>query len=91
MPEASGREIIMEKTPVYFNSPPLSIPEKIKNSVPNAKLILVVCDPVRRSLSDYIHEVIPKFSFLFLLERHLLKFKLCLSFCHAKQNDQILF
>nr|XP_039265692.1 heparan sulfate glucosamine 3-O-sulfotransferase 3B1-like [Styela clava] len=42
----------------YFDSPPESLPEIIKKDVPNAKLILVLCDPVKRSYSDFIHEKI---------------------------------
>ncbi|XP_077976439.1 heparan sulfate glucosamine 3-O-sulfotransferase 6-like [Styela clava] len=58
MPEVTDGELIMEKTPPYFNSPPESLPEIINKDVPNAKLILVLCDPVKRSYSDFIHEKI---------------------------------
>lgn len=58
MPSASKHELIMEKTPVYFTSPIIDLPARIKKDLPNAKLILVLCDPVKRSYSDYTHEVL---------------------------------
>ncbi|XP_077976109.1 heparan sulfate glucosamine 3-O-sulfotransferase 3B1-like isoform X2 [Styela clava] len=58
MPEVTDGELIMEKTPPYLNSPPESLPEIFNKDVPNAKLILVLCDPVKRSYSDFIHEKI---------------------------------
>ncbi|XP_076800796.1 heparan sulfate glucosamine 3-O-sulfotransferase 2-like [Clavelina lepadiformis] len=55
-PPTNRMELGMEKTPTYFNHPDLSIPLSIKNMVPMAKLLLIVCDPTMRSFSDYVHE-----------------------------------
>ena len=57
MPMAEDKTVSMEKTPSYFTSPPYDIPEMMKKGVPNAKLILLLCDPVKRVLSNFIHEV----------------------------------
>lgn len=56
MPKVADHELVMEKTPSYFDCPPITLPSRIHSDVPRAKLILVVCDPVKRSYSDYAHE-----------------------------------
>ncbi|XP_077976289.1 heparan sulfate glucosamine 3-O-sulfotransferase 6-like [Styela clava] len=56
MPEVAEHELIMEKTPAYFDCPPVTLPNRLYRDIPHAKLILVVCDPVKRSFSDYAHE-----------------------------------
>ena len=57
MPEVEENVMIMEKTPAYFSFPPSNIPQLIKNSVPDAKLLLILCDPAKRVISDYSQEV----------------------------------
>ena len=55
MPAVSSKDIkVIEKTPAYFVSP--SVPQRIIHTLPNkktVKLILIVRDPVTRSISDY--------------------------------------
>ncbi|XP_076799443.1 heparan sulfate glucosamine 3-O-sulfotransferase 2-like isoform X1 [Clavelina lepadiformis] len=55
-PPTNSMELGMEKTPIYFVHSDLDIPSAIKNMVPEAKLLLIVCDPTKRSFSDYTHE-----------------------------------
>nr|XP_039273196.1 heparan sulfate glucosamine 3-O-sulfotransferase 1-like [Styela clava] len=50
-------EISFEKTPAYFNWG-LETPKYIRELVPNAKLLLVLCDPTKRTYSDYFQEIL---------------------------------
>ena len=54
IPSSFPDEIAMDKSPRYFVTP--QAPERIFRMNPRAKLILSVCEPVRRTLSDYVHE-----------------------------------
>ena len=56
-PYVNDREKVIEKTPSYFMHPPSELPERIYNILPEAKLLLMVCDPTPRVFSDYIHQV----------------------------------
>ncbi|XP_076808767.1 heparan sulfate glucosamine 3-O-sulfotransferase 1-like [Clavelina lepadiformis] len=56
MPEVEEDIFIMEKTPAYFNFRSPSIPADMKKIVPDAKLLLVLCDPVERVLSDFYQQ-----------------------------------
>ncbi|XP_039269839.2 heparan sulfate glucosamine 3-O-sulfotransferase 1-like [Styela clava] len=56
LPKVSPHELLFEKTPAYFNWNS-SIPNLIKKDVPDAKIILVLCDPTARVFSDYEQEV----------------------------------
>ncbi|CAK8684515.1 unnamed protein product [Clavelina lepadiformis] len=56
LPEVEKNAFAMEKTPAYFNFRPSSIPANIKRMVPDAKLLLVLCNPVDRVLSDFYQE-----------------------------------
>ena len=56
VPEVEENAFTMEKTPAYFNFN-RAVPANIKNLVPDAKLLLLLCDPVDRVLSDFFHEV----------------------------------
>lgn len=63
MPEVAEYELVTEKTPAYFDgyrpgTPHLS--QIIKNVLPEAKIIAVICDPVNRTFSDFIQEVIQR-------------------------------
>ena len=53
MPTSEAHQITMEKTPAYFFTP--GVPERIKQMNESIKLILIVRDPVRRMISDYLH------------------------------------
>ncbi|CAK8684561.1 unnamed protein product [Clavelina lepadiformis] len=55
VPEVEENAFTMEKTPAYFNFN-RAVPANIKNLVPDAKLLLLLCDPVDRVLSDFFHE-----------------------------------
>nr|XP_039272389.1 heparan sulfate glucosamine 3-O-sulfotransferase 1-like [Styela clava] len=50
-------EISFEKTPAYFNWR-LTVPERLRELVPKAKLLLVLCDPTKRTYSDYFQETL---------------------------------
>ena len=50
----SPKDIIMEKSPPYFFEPKAA--KRIHEHIPYVKLILIVCDPVRRSMSDFLQE-----------------------------------
>ena len=53
MPKSTDSQIIYEKTPNYVYS--LSIGQKIKNLGPNVKVINIMCDPIKRIYSDFLH------------------------------------
>ncbi|XP_002741684.2 heparan sulfate glucosamine 3-O-sulfotransferase 1-like [Saccoglossus kowalevskii] len=54
MPYSSQDQITIEKTPTYFNFPD-DAPRRIREELsPETKIILVLCDPVRRAVSDYL-------------------------------------
>ncbi|CAH1788758.1 unnamed protein product [Owenia fusiformis] len=53
MPCSSPDQITIETTPSYFD---LTDPARIFTFNPNMKLIVCVCDPVDRTLSDFTHE-----------------------------------
>ncbi|XP_040578654.1 heparan sulfate glucosamine 3-O-sulfotransferase 1-like [Lepeophtheirus salmonis] len=51
MPILEENQIAMEKTPGYFHTP--HVPDRIKQTLPDAKFLLIVRDPVKRLVSDY--------------------------------------
>ena len=53
MPKSSKEEIVFEKSPNYFFS--RIVAESIKAFDENIKIINIVCDPVRRIYSDFLH------------------------------------
>ncbi|XP_070542570.1 heparan sulfate glucosamine 3-O-sulfotransferase 1-like [Ptychodera flava] len=56
MPFSTEIQITMETTPKYFVFPE-NVPERIHNEIsPKTKIILILCDPVGRAVSDYTHE-----------------------------------
>jgi len=69
MPEAESCALIMEKTPAYFSFPPTNIPFSIKEAVPKAKLLLVLCEPAKRAFSDFVHEVCAQFDSCAIMTR----------------------
>ena len=54
MPFSNEDQITLEKTPAYFADD--KSPERVYALNPNMKLIVVVCDPVRRAISSYVHQ-----------------------------------
>ncbi len=54
LPPTLPDEIAVEKSPRYFVEP--GVPERIHKMDPNVKLVLSVNEPVKRTLSDYVHE-----------------------------------
>nr|XP_039273194.1 heparan sulfate glucosamine 3-O-sulfotransferase 1-like isoform X5 [Styela clava] len=50
-------EISFEKTPAYFNWR-LTTPGYIRKLLPDVKLLLVLCDPTKRTYSDYFQEIL---------------------------------
>lgn len=57
MPEVEDIVMVGEKTPAYFSFPPFTIPLSMKKLIPNVKVIVVLCDPAKRVISDYAQEV----------------------------------
>ena len=53
MHEATQNEILFEKTPTYYKN--LKIPERILAMNPSVKILFIVCDNVRRTVSRYLH------------------------------------
>ena len=53
MPSVYNGTLVFEKTPDYIFYP--DIPERIHNYDKEAKVIAVLCDPVKRVLSDFLH------------------------------------
>ncbi len=51
MVAVTEEQLCAEKTPGYFHHP--EAPARARSQVPDAKLLLIVRDPVRRALSDY--------------------------------------
>lgn len=53
MPFVTKDEIVYEKTPDYMWDP--RVPGRIKKLNPNLKFVAVICDPVHRIFSHYLH------------------------------------
>ena len=45
--------MLFEKTPTYYKNP--KIPERIRQMNPDIKILFVVCDNIRRTISRYLH------------------------------------
>ena len=52
MPYSRADQLTIEKTPAYFHSP--SVPQRIHDMNSSIKLVLLVRDPVKRAVSDFI-------------------------------------
>ncbi|KAK0393344.1 hypothetical protein QR680_000161 [Steinernema hermaphroditum] len=68
MPFAEAQQLTVEKTPGYFTSE--LAPERVYKTNPNIKIILILRDPVVRTISDFTqvyytkkerHKTVPKF------------------------------
>ena len=46
-------QMLFEKTPTYYKNP--KIPERIRQMNPDIKILFVVCDNIRRTISRYLH------------------------------------
>ena len=57
MPLAEDIVLVAEKTPAYFNFRTPETPQLIRDKLPNAKCILILCNPTKRVISDFAHEV----------------------------------
>ena len=55
MPKAHEGDVIIEKSPDYLDN--LAVPERIYEMNSSIKLIVILCEPIRRALSDYAQEV----------------------------------
>ncbi|XP_076823307.1 heparan sulfate glucosamine 3-O-sulfotransferase 1-like isoform X1 [Clavelina lepadiformis] len=56
LPMAEEGAFVAEKSPAYFSFPPYFLPLAVRKVVPHTKLLLVLCDPVKRALSDFHQE-----------------------------------
>lgn len=61
MPWATEDHIVLESSPNYFTWPPFGMPKRIKNLLPNVKILLLLCDPVNRTFVDFNEEVLQEF------------------------------
>jgi len=55
LPNVADDEITFEKTPKYFVYPPAL--ERIAQTVPRVKFILMLCNPIDRAYSDFHHKL----------------------------------
>ncbi|XP_070569688.1 heparan sulfate glucosamine 3-O-sulfotransferase 1-like [Ptychodera flava] len=56
MPYTTAKQLVFEKTPKYFVFPH-DVPRKMYTDLsPTVKIVLILCDPVRRAVSDFLHE-----------------------------------
>ena len=46
-------QLLLEKTPAYFIAPGAA--RRIRDSVPDVKMLLIVREPVTRMISEYVH------------------------------------
>ena len=53
MPKSKSNQLTIEKTPRYFRT--AGVAERIKQMNDSIKLILIVRDPVKRMISEYLH------------------------------------
>ena len=53
MPVSRDDDIVIEKSPPYMGTQGAA--DRIKRDLPGAKFIWVICDPVRRAVSDWLH------------------------------------
>ncbi|XP_002738315.1 heparan sulfate glucosamine 3-O-sulfotransferase 1-like [Saccoglossus kowalevskii] len=49
-------QVVLEKTPQTFSFPE-DAPRKMAELNPQTKIIMILCDPVVRAISDYVHEL----------------------------------
>jgi hypothetical protein len=62
--EAAGKQAIGEKTPSYFwgekfpsSGDPINVPRRVHETLPHAKLIVVLRNPVTRAISQFNHSI----------------------------------
>ncbi|XP_072042126.1 heparan sulfate glucosamine 3-O-sulfotransferase 1-like [Amphiura filiformis] len=53
MPYSTETQVTIEKTPGYFVGH--AIPERINSFLPDTKIIIIMRDPVKRAISDFVH------------------------------------
>lgn len=71
MPFSSDNQITIEKTPAYFRHS--NTPKRVYAMNPKIKLVVIVCDPVRRAVSCYMQRKIGRYfpKLNLLLEKNL--------------------
>ncbi|VEL13800.1 unnamed protein product [Protopolystoma xenopodis] len=52
MPPARPDDLVVEKTPAYFHMP--NVPRRVRDILPDIRLILILRDPLERTISDYL-------------------------------------
>ena len=55
LPNVADDEITFEKTPKYFVFPPAL--DRIAETIPQVKFILLICNPIDRAYSDFNHKL----------------------------------
>lgn len=53
MPKSESNQITLEKSPRYFVTN--RVPRRVYRMSPSTKIILILRDPVKRAISDYVH------------------------------------
>ncbi|XP_077989856.1 heparan sulfate glucosamine 3-O-sulfotransferase 5-like [Glandiceps talaboti] len=54
MPYTTEKQMTIERTPEYFVTPH-DVPKRIHDEIsPRIKIVAVICDPVKRAISDYV-------------------------------------
>ncbi|XP_070569925.1 heparan sulfate glucosamine 3-O-sulfotransferase 1-like [Ptychodera flava] len=57
MPYTTAKQLVFEKTPKYFVFPH-DVPRKMYTDLsPKVKIVLILCDPTHRAVSDFFHEL----------------------------------
>lgn len=54
-PPSDGRTVTGEISPSYFHEP--AVPERVRRHYPEAKLIVSLRNPIKRAISNHIHEI----------------------------------
>jgi len=57
LPTVETSAFLLEKKSNGFHLPPYNLPYFLKKIFPNAKLLLVLCEPSKRVIDDFIQEV----------------------------------
>ena len=68
MPPSYSDQIAIEKSPSYFRTD--SVPKRIFDMNPKMKLILIVCSPIKRTVSIYTHMLAHKSRLKFDPRKH---------------------
>ena len=66
MPLSYNDEVTYEKTPDYFDRP--FVPERMAQMNDSVKIISILCDPVHRAYSHFLHAFAVQESFIVIVD-----------------------